>query len=184
MVSKIFLRREMNSLFLILLLVLLPISVKAENLLLVDAEIPESYQILAAGDSVLVETQIILVGKNQTDTLTDVVIEYVVKDKDNKIITQLSETKGGLVRIQTVKELHLPSDLSLGTYSISIRASYKEVLGETSASFKVAKPESNYNLTLSSANNLLKFILVGMAVLLALSMYQFWKIGKFYHRKR
>src|SRR3989344_421139 len=100
-----------------LLTVLLSTAVKAQELLLVDVEIPEGYQQLKQGDPILAETQIILVGNNRTDTIIDVLIEYMIKDKEGNLITKVSETKGGVVRIQTVKELQLPADLPMGVYS-------------------------------------------------------------------
>lgn len=171
-------------LFGIFLAMLLASSVKAQELLLVDVEIPEGYQQLKEGDPVLVETQIILVGINKTDTIIDVLIEYIVKDKNGNIITSLSETKGGIVRIQTVKELHLPAGLPTGAYSVTIKASYKEVTGETSASFKITQNlgEQAFSSTFFTTKNLLILLLIGLMGLFFFSAYQFWKIGKFYHK--
>lgn len=163
----------------LLLVLLLIVPVQAEELLLVDLEIPEGYQQLNQQESVLVETQIILVGRNQTDKLTDVLIEYSIKNKEDDTIIKLSETKGGVVRIQAVKELHLPAELLPGIYSVAVRASYKNVSAENSASFEVTKMLVEIEaFSQPTTRNLLLTIIVGMITLFLFSAYQFWKIER------
>jgi len=167
-----------------LLTVLLSTAVKAQELLLVDVEIPEGYQQLKQGDPILAETQIILVGNNRTDTIIDVLIEYMIKDKEGNLITKVSETKGGVVRIQTVKELQLPADLPMGVYSITTKASYKDIAGETSASFKITRNlgQEQFSSSFFNTRNLLILLLLGIITLIFLSAYQFWRIGRLYHK--
>ncbi|MDO8510923.1 MAG: hypothetical protein Q7S55_02045 [Nanoarchaeota archaeon] len=180
-------RNNANRVFLILLLVgaAMIIPAKAENILLIDLNIPEGYHHLIPGDSVFVETQIILVGRNQTDPLTDVLIEYAVKDKDNQVITKISETKGGIVRIQTVKELHLPTDISPGIFSVTVRASYKEAATETSATFEVAESHASQDFPLpQDIKSLFITLLVTIISFFLFSAYQFWKIKHLYKRTK
>lgn len=169
----------------LLAMMLLVSLAQAQELLLVDVEIPEGYQQLKSGDSVLVETQIILVGTNTTHPITDVLIEYIVKDKEGNIINSLSETKGGVVRIQTVKELHLPNDLPTGTYSVTTKASVAKLVGQNSASFKITKDlgEESFSTPFFSNKNLFILLLVGLLGLFFFSAYQFWKIGKLYKKR-
>ncbi|MDO8511258.1 MAG: hypothetical protein Q7S55_03770 [Nanoarchaeota archaeon] len=180
-------KNNLNRVFLILLLagLIMVMPAKAQDLLLVDAIIPEGYRHLVLGESVFVETQIILVGNNQSSPLVDVLIEYAVKDKDGQVITKISETKGGIVRIQTVKELHLPADLSPGIFSVTVRASYKEKAMETATTFEVAEqhalPVSFYT---QDVNNLFIIILVAIVSLFLFSAHQFWKIKHLYKRTK
>ncbi len=170
-----------NKIFLILFLVgtFLAIQAKAQGILLVDVTIPEGYQHLIPGDSVLVETQIILVGRDQMEPVIDVLIEYTIKDKNNNIVTKLSETKGGIVRIQTIKELHLPADLLPGIYTLTAKASYKNVSAETSSSFELFKNYAEPVLPLpTTTNNLLIAVIIAVVSLFFFSAYQFWRIKK------
>ncbi|GEM_PF-5466016 len=173
--------RAKNRIFLVWLLVL-PLAfslAQAEELLLVNVEIPEGYQHISEGDSILVDTQINLVGYQQNNTITDVVIEYVIKDKEGNIITRLSETKGGFIRIQTVKELLLPSNLPLGIYSVIVRANYKDVSRESSVSFEITKTYlDSRDSSQTTTKNLLITLVIGMVVLFLFSAYQFWKLGR------
>ena len=164
--------------------VILAAPIRAQELLLVDVEIPEGYRQLEQFEPILVETQIILVGSNRTN-ITDVLIEYIVKDKEDNLIAKMSETKGGLVRIQTVKELQLPADLADGVYSITVKASYKEIAGENSASFKITKNlgEEPFSSSFSSTKNLMILLLLGVISLFIFSAYQFWRIKKLYPRR-
>ena len=157
---------------------------QAERLLLVDVEIPEGYQKLKLGDPVLIETQIILVGTNSTSALADVLIEYFVKDKDGNTVTSLSETKGGVVRIQTVKELHLPNNLSTGVYSVTIRTSIGKLVSQNSASFKITNDltEETFSNQFYSINLLLTLLLVGLLGLFLFLIYLSWKIKKLYKK--
>lgn len=158
--------------------------VKAQGLLLVDVEIPEGYQQVKQGDSILIETQIILVGVNNTSAVTDVLIDYVVKDKDGKVITSLSETKGGVVRIQTVKEMHLPLDIPTDVYSVTVKASYKEISGQSSSSFNIVTSfgEEAFSSSFFTTKNLLILLLLGILSLFFFSAYQFWRMGKIFHK--
>src|SRR3989344_9517043 len=180
-------KNNLNRVFLILLLagLIMVMPVKAQDLLLVDVEIPGGYRHLVPGESVFVETQIILVGNNQSNPLVDVLIEYIVKNKDDQVITKITETKGGIVRIQTVKELHLPADIRPGIFSVTVRTSYKEEMTETSATFEVAEqhalPVSFYN---QEVNNLFIITLAAIVSLFVFSAYQFGKMGKMHQKNR
>lgn len=170
----------------ILLLLLLP-SLFAETqpgpeeLLLVNVEIPPDYQKVQTDETILVETEILLLDRFRTEAITDVLIEYKIKDQEGKVITELSETKGGLVRIETIKELH-PTLLPPGTYIVMVKASYKEVTGEAYTSFevvdKVVSLPDEPHLTL----DLLIILLLVMISFFLFLLYQFWKIKKL--RKR
>ena len=175
-------KKGKSRIFLIWLLVLpLAFSLARAEELLVNAEIPEGYRHLTAADSVLVNAQINLVGYPENNSTYDVIIEYLVKDKKNNIITRFSETKGGFIRIQTVKELLLPPDLPSGIYSVTVRANYKTVFREKSVPFEIVKTYSDSRDSAHTTNkNLLITLIVGIVILFLSSFYQFWKLGKIY----
>lgn len=179
-------KNNQNKVLLILLIgILMVIPAKAQEIILVDVNIPEGYRHLVPGEPVFAETQIILIGRDQTDSLVDVVIEYSVKDKENNVITKITETKGGIVRIQATKELHLPADLVPGIYSVTVKASYKGI-AETGASttFEVVKSYAKETSLPQDIKSLLIIIIAIMLIFFLFSAYQFWKIAKFTKKSR
>ncbi len=129
----------------LVLLVFFSLSVNAESNvgddpaeIILELTVPDEYQKITAGEHLFVESQILLVRENENSIL-DIIIEYSILDKEGKIINKLTETKGGIVRIGTVKELDIPKTSLPGVYTIVVKASYQDHDVESSENFEVVE---------------------------------------------
>ena len=112
--------------------------------LLINVNIPKHYFHIYSGESVLVETEIILKQEENATEMHDILIEYAIKENNGAVVTKAIETKGGILRINTIKELQLPSDAKPGMYTFEVKASKGSIVGINSATFEIIEkiPES------------------------------------------
>ena len=70
-----------------------------------------------------------------------------------------------------------------GAYSVRVRASYRDVVGESSASFVVHKTLIGASAPRyeESTRNLLVVLIAGISFFFLFSAYQFWKIRRYIH---
>ncbi|MEK6900537.1 MAG: hypothetical protein AABX05_05415 [Nanoarchaeota archaeon] len=158
-------------------MVVFSIEAAAIEIMLVDVTVFEDSRLITEKDPFLVEVQVLLVGRNQTSPITDVLLEYVIADKNGERIFAFSETKGGIVRIQKLKEIPLPPDLPAGTYSITVRASYEAVKGEASVPFTIIDAVQ-VSKTLSYRLDVEIYFLITLVIFLSSSIYFYVKIVK------
>ncbi len=112
--------------------------------LLINVNIPEKYLHIYPGESVLAETEIILIQTENAATIHDILIEYTIKNYNDAVVTKILETKGGSSRINTIEELNLPSDAQPGIYTLEVTVSKENILRKDSETFEVMEkiPES------------------------------------------
>ncbi len=112
--------------------------------LLIDVNIPEDYLHIYPGEFLLAGTDIILIQEEKAIGIHDVLIEYAIKYHNDTIVTRAMETKGGILRISTIKELKIPFDAKPGIYTLEVTVSKENVNSKNSATFEVLEkiPES------------------------------------------
>lgn len=104
------------------------------------------------GGEMLVAGIEVVLPRQRYEDVVDVVMTYTITDSSGTVILRSEETKSGLLRIQTVKELAIPSNAFPGSYTLTVQASYSEAgydeqnvwversaQGEAGASFEVLK---------------------------------------------
>ena len=122
----------------LLIILILSISVYADvSGIITNIEIHSKYLKVTPGSSVLAATDIIII--KQTTEPIDIVIEYKVYDQKNNTIIKFSETKGTVIRINTIKEFKIPDNSELGTYTIEVKTSYSNINNIGYAKFEVVK---------------------------------------------
>lgn len=138
--------------------------------IVVETQIPSKYLQVESGEAIVMQSDIIL-RQNETNALmTDVLLEYVIKDSSGTTTAKVSETKGGIFRFTTVKELHLPSEANPGMYAVEVIVRYKDLAATDSAMFEVIRPQAG----ISFWQNYLGF---GTTLLLVpLLLLWFWRL--------
>ena len=131
--------------------------------LLLELTLPVEYKIVEAGQTVLIYSDILLVRPNQPEKLVDIVINYKIIDHDNQVITELSETKGTSLRLNTVTELELPPDLEPGTYYFQVTARTMGAVVTGSKGFVLV---ASVEETTASLNN--KLILISLMLIVVI----------------
>lgn len=174
---------SVSLIFVLMVLLLLSLATGGEKteptILLVNANIPLNYQKVNVGGSLLVQTEIIFIKQEYKDVATDVHIEYLIRDSSRKTITTVSETKGVIDRIFTVKELMLPSDTRPGVYTIEVKAEYQGLTSNEAASFEVMKsPSSPSPLINREVIPLLATILILFMIFLVALYYEHRRIKR------
>jgi hypothetical protein len=153
-------------------------STKTAKPFMISIEIPPDYQKVQADDSVVVQSEVLLPDSLKTENITDVIIEYTVTDQEGNIITALSETKGGLLRIESIKELPLPKKIPAGTYNVMVSANCKGAIGQASASFEVVEQVGEMETISGLTIQLLLILLIGMTGFFLFLVHLFWKMKK------
>ncbi len=126
-------------LLLVLLTLLLTTSLQAQNAeVVVNLNIPSQYRTIQQGNSLLVETELLLVREKQ-DSIIDILIEYTVRDPQGQVVTQFSETKGTLLRINTIKDIPIPATVAPGIYTLEVNASYNGHSSKDTVFFDIAE---------------------------------------------
>jgi len=148
------------------------------SMLLVDTYIPSKYERVASGESVLVESEIILRDNKE---IVDVEIEYTITDSKNSIIYRVVETKGGIVRINGVKELNIPLGLEPGIYHANVRASYSNFVRSDSDSFEVIKKPHIEQSLLIRKDYLVMVLIIILLIFIGMLYYEH---KKFKHIKK
>lgn len=113
--------------------------------IIISLSILENYQKINAGEEILLESEILLLGSEKSG-ISDVVLEYSIKDKNSLVINKVVETKSGEFRIDDVKHLLIPEDLPPGVYTVCLKAVWQNISKETALNFEVvgALLKSNY----------------------------------------
>jgi len=107
-----------------------------EKLFDVILDIPSRYKEAEAGGIVSTKTTIFNLGAS---TAVDVVVNYVIKDFDDHIILQTSETVAVETRATIVKDILLPRNLKPGRYLLITEVRYKETVSVSSDTFVVVE---------------------------------------------
>ncbi len=162
--------------FLIILIVLVS-SINAQEKLSLNVNIPTIYKEVFIGESILIETEIILI-EHKPDEIIDVLIEYFVKDEKGSIIYKLSETKGGILRINDVKEIEIPNDIKPGLYIVEVKASYDNIFVVDSNSFNIIKKPF-----WDGDDKTILIIAIFIFIILGFLYYELYKIKKYIHYK-
>ncbi len=139
--------------------------------------IPSKYAQLNPGESVLIQSDIILREDQAKAVVTDVLIEYSVKDSSEAILAKVLETKGGILRLSTVRELELPSSAKAGMYTVEVSAQYQNITGKNSAQFEIVNlPPAAF----FSWQNYSHYSKIGAVIILAttfsLFLFGFWRL--------
>ena len=143
----------------LLVIVILLASVAAAHHIqdmILEVSLPSRYERIIAGETIPVESQIILLKGGQT--VADVVIEYTVTDKNGVLITKASETKGGTLRIYSVMELRIPKQTPPGAYEVKVTASHGAITKQSSVTLEVEEEVQEFSFT--------PLMLLGIALLL------------------
>ena len=150
--------------------------------IILDISLPSRYENVEADETVIVESQIILLGDGQT--VADVLIDYEIRDRSDALITKTTETKGGLLRIQTVKELQIPKQTHPGVYEIIVTASHGDVQKQSSVMFEVKEKEEIGNAETRNVFILMAILLVNIIffIILFYEMHKFKKIENLFER--
>jgi len=127
---------------LFLLLLITPVYGEVSNLM-VDVAIPARYKEISPGEPILAYSDVILIQEDQQ--AHDINLDYVIKDKQQTIITSLTETKGGILRLNSVKEIPLSKELKPGSYSLEMSARYHNLTAVNSASFEIVAAPDGYS---------------------------------------
>lgn len=120
---------------LFILLAFLEISAAQERLYL-NSSILSRYKTISAGEVILVNTEIIL-SREETETPVDIAIEYAIYDSKGSFLYKIKETKSLFLRMTTVKEVEIPLNAEKGSYSLVVKADYKDVTATSSDEFEI-----------------------------------------------
>ena len=169
-----------------IMLVLLSFFVSAQDAeILLKVDLPERYRQIFPSESIVVESEIVILKTTNLEEIVDVLIEYKITDTQDKTITKLSETKGGTLRINDVKELRLPEGASAGTYQVKVKASFNGVTAEKSESFVIVAPPQAAPAP-ATINLIPLLIIIGVIIttFLILLYYQYLRFQKLEHKIR
>ena len=154
-------------------------SVLGKDKVAVDLEIPSQYKTANAGEAILIQTEVILIKDftgEEKDNVTDVLLEYTIKDSKSNIILSFSETKGTLLRLNTLKEISMPKDSPPGIYLAEVRASYRENSGMDAELFEVQKGQSQIQPLDQSVNSYLTAIIIILLMVMTTLYYSYRRI--------
>ncbi len=142
--------------------------------LFLEILIPSKYARISSGEAVLVESDIILRGNEDDIAIVDVTIEYMVKDTFDSVVTKAVETKGGIFRLTTVRELEMPSAAKPGMYTVEVAARYKNLTSKNSAQFEIVKPPLIGFFTWQ--NHLKTGAAIIVTILVSIFLFGFWRL--------
>ncbi|MBI4153086.1 hypothetical protein HY497_01065 [Candidatus Woesearchaeota archaeon] len=126
--------------------------------IILSLDLPSEYKKVAPGGDIRLESQILLLREQDRD-IADIIIEYAIIDRRGLVLAKAAETKGGIERISTTKELAVPSDAQPGIYEIVVKASHGDITKQSSVVFEVIASEEQFALSITS-------ILVGIGTIL------------------
>lgn len=135
--------------FLVFLFFTLAAAVKGEIIsLTVDINIPEQYTKILPGNEILVENEIIFVGKEDSKKI-DIIIECAIIGEDGTVINKITDTKGGQLRVTDIKHLLIPENTAPQVGIIKTTATYKGLIGMETANFEIIEIDEDYLKTTS-----------------------------------
>src|SRR3989344_6398208 len=164
--------------FIVFLIVCLLPSVLGEDKIIVDIKILSQYMAVHQGGTLLIGAETVLI-KEEENQITDVLLEYTIKDSNENTITALSETKGVLFRLHNLKEITIPEDIPSGIYSVEVKASYLENSGMDVELFEVQKRTTQYE----NKSIINYFIAIAITMLIFATML-YRKIKRLERRRR
>ncbi len=106
--------------------------------IIVKVDIPENYEKISPGDSLIINSEVILL-REDPNKIADVVLEYFIYDEKGSLVIKLVETKGLQLRLNTLKEIKLPPDTIEGTYTLDVKASYGKITTTSSDLFEIKR---------------------------------------------
>lgn len=120
--------------------ILIAIEVESKSSLFdVKMNIPDKYNYVLPGESVLAQIELYNVGSNKK---VDVSLDYIIKDdKGNEIVKEQDTLAVGTSTIFT-KNIQLPKELSFGKYVFYVRLTYDNQTASASSWFNVGKKPS------------------------------------------
>ena len=147
--------------------------------IVLSLDLPSGYKTVAPGGDIRLESQILLLREQDRD-IADIIIEYAIIDRHGSVLVRTVETKGGIVRIFTVKELIVPFDAQSGIYELVVKASHGDVTKQSSVVFEVVEAsEERFALSINS-------ILVGIGAILlfffVMLVYIYWRFRQLHKR--
>ncbi len=150
----------------------------AEPLFDIFVNVPFQYKWILKGDNVAFNVKLINVGNKTT---IDVSFQYLVTDKNNKLITEKKETRAIGEKEEFNVELILPEDLSEDIYKIYVQINYGA--NQTAAagdSFEVVKSEL---IILLKSIISFPYILITLTLLVAIILMIIFIIHKLFRNK-
>lgn len=154
------------------------ISVK-DNLLLIDIDIRDDDGKILPGETITIDTDIILDQENHDD-IVDITITYTIKDKEGNIQTTLTETKGAILRLKLIPKIIIPYATLPGIYVIEVEAYYSDEsaashhLRKSSLQFEVIDIDNTINERIKNSKNIINFLTLaftGMSLLILMLLY-------------
>jgi uncharacterized membrane protein len=106
----------------------------------VIVEIPEDYLKIAPEKELFTILKISNLGDSQR---VDVNIQYIIKDINNNIITEKSDTNAVETQASFLKIFKLPKDIPAGKYFLYVKVNYLGNIASSSHEFSVVKPFGN-----------------------------------------
>ena len=153
-----------------LIMFLLP-SALGKDKVAVSLNIPSQYKAVNVGETILIQTEVILIKDfTEEEKVTDVLLEYAVKDSKGNTIISFSETKGTILRLDTLKEVSMPKDSPPGIYVVEVKASYRENIGMDTELFEVQNEQSQIQPLEQSINSYLTAI-IAILLMVMISLY-------------
>ncbi|MEK6907383.1 MAG: hypothetical protein AABW45_02550 [Nanoarchaeota archaeon] len=98
------------------------VSVNAQYILSLDAEVTEPDKTFYPGQEVMVSTDVRSLG--ETRDRVDIKLNYKIIDYDNNLITQRESTFAVHTSLKTTETFKLPEDLKPGKYNVIVKVSY------------------------------------------------------------
>ena len=143
-----------------------PVIIEVESLnVLFDASIdlPLGIDLVSPGDTIPAQITVFSVGSPRK---VDVILNYYLKDMDNNILWQKSETLAVEDQISFEDFLEIPSDLRSGSYVLALDVVYSTSVATSSTMFTVMD-EERAMISFEKNQTLLLFLIVLMVILIA-----------------
>lgn len=105
--------------------------------ILVDLTIPAKFQQVAAGESLLSQSDIVLINEDQERLLVDLFLTYTIRNNRGAELLTLSVTKGAAERLDITQEFIIPESAAPGAYVLEVSVEAPGLRSVESASFEV-----------------------------------------------
>lgn len=146
--------------------ILIAMEVESKKVLFdIKAEIKKGFRVIKSGENVVAKIELFNLGE---DNRTEVLMEYVIKDKNGDEILKEQEILVVETKADFLKEFQLPPDLSAGDYSIYVRVIYGNEVASSSAWFAVKERKG------------IPWVKISLYLLLFLVLFAIFKLYKLY----
>ena len=145
-----------------------------EALFDVEIEIPRRYLEVFPGDEILGEITLYNLGELGK---VDAVVEYIIKDENNKVVTTASDTIAVETRTSFIKSILIPKNVKYGRHLFYIRVTYDSKVASASVFFEVVETG------ISEKEKLYIISIIFLIVLLSIVIYYFIRHHRRSHGK-